>query len=183
MGNPTVRMHPAGAVIASVLLAMFSALLGVWMAGLYDVLRIGALDTELANRFGYIGEITDSTEDPLLQGISREAMVTIFLVAIIGWPITYAWLVVARRQIGDPNAIEGAFAAALLGAAFGFLWLSMDWAAPRPGHWGLVEQFIRHGNIWVPLTMAGLAVPLLLAWLAHPGDPQTSTEKSPHGHE
>lgn len=130
-------MHPAGTVIASVLLAMFSALLGVWMAGLYDVLRIGALDTELANRFGYIGEITDSTEDPLLQGISREAMVTIFLVAIIGWPITYAWLVVARRQIGDPNAIEGAFAAALLGAAFGFLWLSMDWAAPRPGHWAL----------------------------------------------
>ncbi|WP_220131239.1 hypothetical protein [Streptomyces sp. PT12] len=174
MGNLTVRTHPLGATVGLALLMVFSSLGGAWVAGLYDVLRIGVLDNALANELGYIGEINDSTRDPRPWGISRGTMVVIFAVALIGWPIAYAWTVLARRGIGDPNAIEFALGAACVGAAAGFVWLSADWPRPEPGDWGLFEQFVRFGNVWLPLLMVGIAALLLLIWWTYPGEPQDS---------
>jgi len=183
MGNPTARTHPVGAVVGCALLVAFSALAGVWAAGGYDVLRVGVLDNALANRLGYIGEISAATEDPLLRGISRSGMVVVLIVAVVGWPIAYAWTVLARRATGDQNAIELALGAALVGTAAGFVWLSADWTHLEPGDGNLFEQVIRYGNVWVPRILVGIATLLLLAWWTHPGEHQDETDQqNEHGH-
>lgn len=170
MSNPTIRRHPPGAVVGCVLLALFSALVGVWLAWGYDVLRVSVLDNALANQLGYIGEITDATPDPRPHGISREVMPILFITGVIGWPIGYAWAVVSRREIGDPDAIPFALGIALIGGALGFAWLSLDGTRTEPGDLGVVAQLVRYGTVWIPVLMAGLAVLLLLAWRADPDD-------------
>lgn len=177
MGNPTARTHPPGATVCGVLLVVFSVLGGIWVAGMYDVLRIGMLDNALANQLGYIGEITSSSLDPLPHGISRGAMVVIFIVALVGWPIAYAWTVVARRGIGDPNAIELGLGVGFVGAAAGFGWLALDWPRPEPADWNAVEQVVRFGNLWVPLVMLGIAAVFLHVWWTYPGEPAEDDEQ------
>lgn len=172
MGNQTVRLHPPGALVGTVVLVVISFLAGVWLSGAYDALRVSLLDNALANQVGYMGEITDGTQDPLPHGINRAGMVVIFVVALVGWPIGYGWTVVARRRRDDPNAIEFALGVALVGAAAGFVWLSTDWTRPEPDNWSVVEQLVRYGNVWAPLIMIGIAALLLLAWWVHPGELQ-----------
>ncbi|MEV7232360.1 hypothetical protein AB0M79_35995 [Polymorphospora sp. NPDC051019] len=126
------------------------------------------LDNALANRLGYIGEITDATVDPPPRGISRSALIVVFGAGLVGGLITYAATAVTRRSIGDPEAIAYALGAGFLGIGAGFAWLAAGWPMVEPGDGNVFGAFIRYGNIWVPLVIIGTGALCLFVWWVHP---------------
>jgi len=168
MVNPTRRTHTPGTVIATVLLVICAALIGAWLASLYDVLRVGVLDNALANRLGYIGEVSSASIDPAPHGITRAGLVVMFLIGLVGGLVTYATTAVSRRSVADPEAVAYALGTASLGVAAGFLWLSTGWPAVEHGPENGFAAFIGYGNIWVPVLAVGVAALCLLVWWVHP---------------
>lgn len=180
MTNPTRRTHTPGTVISTVVLAICAALIGAWLASAYDVLRVGVLDNALANRLGYIGEITSASIDPAPHGIPRIGLVVMFLIGLVGGLITYAATAVSRRSVNDPEAIAYALGTASLGVAVGFLWLSTGWPVVEHGPEGGFAAFIAYGNVWVPLLLAGIAALCGRVWWVHSetGEDETATPGS-----
>ncbi len=150
------------------LLLISSALMGVWLSAGYDVLRVSVLDKALANRLGYIGEITEFSVDPLPHGISRSMLVVVFFAAFVVGLGAYVATVLTRRAFGDPEAIAFALGCGFLGAGAGFAWLATGWPAvegDRPGWFGSV---IATGGVWVPLVFVLISALCLLIWWVHP---------------
>ncbi|MEU3269345.1 hypothetical protein ABZ639_00780 [Saccharomonospora sp. NPDC006951] len=164
MANPTRRTHTPGTIIATTLLVICGALLGAWLASLYDVFRVGVLDNALANRLGYIGEITSASIDQLPHGIPRGGLIVMLLAGLVGGFITYAATAVSRRSIGDPEAVAYACGATALGIGAGFVWLSTGWPTVEREPENGFATFIGFGNIWVPIVLAGIAALCLLVW-------------------
>ncbi|ASR36971.1 hypothetical protein BAY61_20535 [Prauserella marina] len=186
MANPTRRTHTPGTIIATMLLVICGALLGAWLASLYDVFRVGALDNALANQLGYIGEITDASIDPLPHGIPRGGLIVMLLVGLVGGLITYAVTAVSRRSINDPEAVAYACGAVALGIGAGFGWLSTGWPTVEHEPENGFAAFIGFGNIWVPVVLAGIAALCLLVWWVHPEtdekQDETTTPGAPNTH-
>ncbi|UZF48512.1 hypothetical protein [Rhodococcus rhodochrous] len=155
-----------------------AALVGAWLASLYDVLRVGVLDNVLANRLGYIGEITSASIDPAPHGITRIGLIIMFLIGLIGGLITYAAAAVSRRSVSDPEAIAYALGTASFGVASGFVWLSTGWPTVEHSPENGFAAFIGYGNIWVPLFMVGISALCLFVWWIHP---ETDEDETPRG--
>jgi len=168
MANTTRRTHTPGSVISTVLLVGSAALVGMWSASLYDVLRVGLLDTALAGRLGYIGEITSASIDPAPHGIPRVGLVALFLIGLVGGLITYATTAVSRRSVSDPAAVAYALGTIGLGVAGGFLWLSTGWPTVERDPENGFAAFIAYGNIWAPLLLVGVAAVCWRVWWVHP---------------
>lgn len=168
MANPVRRTHTTGTVIATALLAACSALVGIWLASFYDVLRVGVLDNALATRLGYVGETTDASVDPRPHGISRSQLSIVALTGLVGGIITYAATAVSRRSIDDPEAVAYALGCGFTGAGAGFAWLATGWPATEPGRTGAFGTFMGLGGVWVPLVLTGIGILCLLVWWVHP---------------
>lgn len=173
MANPTRRTHSPGTVISTLLLMICAALIGAWLASLYDVLRVGVLDNALANRLGYTGEITSASVDPAPHGITRGGFVVVFIIGLVGGLVTYATTAVSRRSVRDPEAVAYALGWAGLGVAAGFVWLSTGWPTVTHGPENGFAAFIGYGNLWVPVVIVGVAALCLLVWWA-PERPSSS---------
>lgn len=178
MTNTTRRTHTPGSVISTVLLVGSAALVGMWSASLYDVLRVGLLNTALAGRLGYIGEIPSASIDPAPHGIPRGGLVVLFLIGLVGGLITYATTVVFRRSVSDPAAVLYALGTVSFGVAAGFLWLSTGWPTVERDPENGLATFVGYGNIWVPLLLAGIAALCWRAWWVGSGADQDQTATS-----
>lgn len=170
MANPARRTHTGGTIVSTLFLCACGILLGVWLASFYDVLRVGLLDTALANELGYIGEITGSTVDPRTHGIPRLALPALFLVGLIGGGIAYASTAVSRRSLGDPEAIAYALGWGFIGAAAGFAWFAADWPVVDRGEANAFGEVVRLGGVWVPILLAGIGALCMAVWWTDPDD-------------
>ncbi|GAB3571201.1 hypothetical protein GCM10027445_26180 [Amycolatopsis endophytica] len=164
MANPVRKIHTGGTVTATVLVLVCGAFVGFWLASIYDVFRVGVLDNALANRLGYTGEITSSTDDPLPHGLSRGVLVVLYVVGFIGVIVAFAATTVSRRRIRDPEAVAYALGCGLTGAAAGFAWLATGWPAVNDGEAGAFGTFVGFGGVWVPVILAGIAALCLFVW-------------------
>lgn len=182
MFNPARHTHTKATVIATVLLAACGVLIGTWVAALYDVLRVGVLDNALANRLGYIGEITGASVDPRPHGISRSALIIMFLVGLVGGLIAFATTAVSRRAVGDPEAVAYALGCGFVGAGAGFAWLATGWPVVERDQADAFGTFIHFGGVWVPLILLGIGALCLLVWWVDPDvdeQPDTDTPTEP----
>lgn len=164
MANTSRRTHTAGSVVATVVLIACAALLGAWAASGYDALRVGVLDTALANRLGYIGEITDATTDPRPHGIPRAALTAMFSVGLVGGAVGYAATAVARRFVDDPAAVAYAFGSGSIGAALGFAWLASGWPEVEASPAGAFGAVVGAGGVWVPALLLAIGALCAFAW-------------------
>ncbi|WP_134324927.1 hypothetical protein [Cumulibacter soli] len=164
MANPTRGDHTPAAVTAATLLLICCAVVGMWLAWMYDVVRVSALDPDLADRLGYVGERTAHSLDPMLQGISYDAFGVLFYIGIIGALIAYPCAVVARRNANDPAAVGFAIGVGGIGSALGFAWVSLDATVTEPATSGVLEQIVRYGVLWVPALMLAIAALCLVHW-------------------
>lgn len=166
--NPTVRRHPWWSVLASMVLVAASTGVAVWVSVMCDVLRVSVLDARLAYQVGYAGEIGGRTDLYEPRGLGFDQLMVLWFGALVLILIAYPVVVVARRSIGDPNAVAFATGTAVLGCVPGFVWLSLDWLEVPSADEGPVKTAVRHADLWLLALLVLVGASFLASWWSRP---------------